>query len=199
MLAPIRAAMLKDAQLAHLLLRQLRAGGRRRPRELARRSGQPRQRHLADVRSSPALRQQLRRPAQSHRHSVGGLQLPGLQGPRRRHRGLRRGDLQVGRRQRQADHDADRAGRSAAHDAAPTPSRSSSASTSRSARCRRRSSILVGDVTKVPNPRSGKEMLAMTDMAVPVSMKDYGVFAATRSLPMPQGLGDSETSAESRV
>lgn len=47
--------------------------------------------------------------------------------------------------------------------------------------------IFVGDVRKVPNPRSGKEMLAMTDMAVPVSMKDYGVFAATRSLVMPKG------------
>ncbi len=47
--------------------------------------------------------------------------------------------------------------------------------------------ILVGDVTKVPNPRSGREMLAMSPMAAPVSMKDYGVFAATRSLPMPKG------------
>ena len=42
-------------------------------------------------------------------------------------------------------------------------------------------------MTKVPNPRSGREMLAMSPMAVPVSMKDYGVFAATRSLAMPQG------------
>ncbi len=107
----------EDAQLAHLLLRQLRAGRRRRPRELARRSGQSRQHHLAHVRSPAALRQQLRRPAQSHRDPVGGLQLPGFQGPRRRDRGLRRGDLQVGRRQRQADHDADRAGRSRAHGA----------------------------------------------------------------------------------
>jgi len=47
--------------------------------------------------------------------------------------------------------------------------------------------IFVGDVSKVPNPRSGKEMLAMTDMAVPVSMKDYGVFAATRSVALPRG------------
>jgi hypothetical protein len=47
--------------------------------------------------------------------------------------------------------------------------------------------IFVGDVTKVPNPRSGREMLAMTDMAVPVSMKDYGVFAATRSATLPKG------------
>lgn len=47
--------------------------------------------------------------------------------------------------------------------------------------------ILVGDVTKVPNAKSGREMLAMSPMAVPVMMKDYGVFAATRSLPMPKG------------
>ena len=47
--------------------------------------------------------------------------------------------------------------------------------------------IFVGDVKKVPNPRSGREMLAMTDMAVPVSMKDYGVFAATRSAALPKG------------
>ena len=47
--------------------------------------------------------------------------------------------------------------------------------------------IVVGDVTKVPNPRSGREMLAMTDMATTVLIKDYGVFAATRSLPLPRG------------
>ena len=47
--------------------------------------------------------------------------------------------------------------------------------------------IVVGDVTKVPNPRSGREMLAMSTMSVPVPMKDYGVFAATRSVPMPKG------------
>ncbi len=47
--------------------------------------------------------------------------------------------------------------------------------------------VFVGDVRKMPNPRSGKEMLAMTDMAVPVAMKDYGVFAATRSAAMPKG------------
>jgi hypothetical protein len=47
--------------------------------------------------------------------------------------------------------------------------------------------ILVGDVSKVLNPRSGREMLQMTDMAVPVQMRDYGVFAATRTLPMPRG------------
>jgi len=47
--------------------------------------------------------------------------------------------------------------------------------------------IFVGDVRKVLNPKSGREMLAMTDMAVPVSMKDYGVFAATRSTALPKG------------
>jgi hypothetical protein len=47
--------------------------------------------------------------------------------------------------------------------------------------------ILVGDVKNVLNPRSGKEMRVMTDMAVPVAMKDYGIFAATRSLAMPKG------------
>jgi len=47
--------------------------------------------------------------------------------------------------------------------------------------------IFVGEVTKVLNPRSGKEMLAMTEMAVPVAMKDYGVFAATRSVTLPKG------------
>jgi len=47
--------------------------------------------------------------------------------------------------------------------------------------------IFVGDVRKVVNPKSGREMLAMTDMAVPVSMKDYGVFAATRSTALPKG------------
>ena len=52
--------------------------------------------------------------------------------------------------------------------------------------------ILVGDVTKVPNPRSGREMLAMAPLAVPVLMKDYGVFAATRIAADAEGLADSE-------
>lgn len=47
--------------------------------------------------------------------------------------------------------------------------------------------ILVGDVKKQPNPRSGKDMSQMTEMAVPVKMKDYGIFAVTRSQPMPDG------------
>ena len=47
--------------------------------------------------------------------------------------------------------------------------------------------ILVGDVKKQLNPRSGKEMNVMTDMAVPVKMKDYGIFAATKTEVMPRG------------
>ncbi len=47
--------------------------------------------------------------------------------------------------------------------------------------------IMVGDVTKVPNPRSGRDMLVMAPLAMPVLMKDYGVFAATRTLAMPRG------------
>jgi hypothetical protein len=47
--------------------------------------------------------------------------------------------------------------------------------------------IVVGDVTKVPNPRSGRDMLAMAPVAVPVKMKDYGTFAATRSVALPKG------------
>ena len=47
--------------------------------------------------------------------------------------------------------------------------------------------ILVSDVTKVPNPRSGREMLAMAPSAVPVPMKEYVTFTATRSQPLPKG------------
>jgi hypothetical protein len=47
--------------------------------------------------------------------------------------------------------------------------------------------IIVGDVTKVPNPRSGRDMLVMADQAAPVRMQDYGVFAATRAVAMPRG------------
>lgn len=47
--------------------------------------------------------------------------------------------------------------------------------------------ILVGDVEKVPNPQSGREMLVMTTAAVPVRMKDYGLFEATRTVVMPSG------------
>ncbi len=47
--------------------------------------------------------------------------------------------------------------------------------------------IEVGDVTKLLNPKSGREMLVMAPLALPVAMKDYGVFAVTRSQPMPKG------------
>ena len=47
--------------------------------------------------------------------------------------------------------------------------------------------ILVGDVEKIPNPTSGREMLAMSRTSVPVRMKDYGLFEATRSVVMPSG------------
>lgn len=50
-----------------------------------------------------------------------------------------------------------------------------------------RVAIMVGDVTKLPNPRSGRDMLVMAPLAVPVLMKEYGTFAATRTLPMPKG------------
>jgi hypothetical protein len=47
--------------------------------------------------------------------------------------------------------------------------------------------ILVGDVARARNPRSGRDMLQMTDKAVPVRMKEYGTFAATRTLSVPAG------------
>jgi hypothetical protein len=47
--------------------------------------------------------------------------------------------------------------------------------------------IFVGDVTKVPNARTGRDTLVMAPVAAPVMMKDYGVFAATRSVMMPKG------------
>jgi hypothetical protein len=47
--------------------------------------------------------------------------------------------------------------------------------------------ILVGDVRPKLNPRSGKEMLQMTEAAIPVPMRDYGTFAATRTRPLPAG------------
>jgi hypothetical protein len=48
-------------------------------------------------------------------------------------------------------------------------------------------SILVGEVKKTLNPRSGQEMLVMTDTAIPVRMKEYGIFEATRTVAMPRG------------
>jgi len=47
--------------------------------------------------------------------------------------------------------------------------------------------IMVGDVTKQLNPRSGREMLVMAPLAMPVPMKEYGTFVATRSVAMPKG------------
>jgi hypothetical protein len=47
--------------------------------------------------------------------------------------------------------------------------------------------ILIGDVEKQLNPRSGREMLVMSEKATPVRMKDYGIFEETRVVPMPQG------------
>jgi hypothetical protein len=47
--------------------------------------------------------------------------------------------------------------------------------------------ILVGDVTKQLNERSGREMLVMSDTVTPVRMKDYGIFQPTRMVAMPAG------------
>lgn len=49
------------------------------------------------------------------------------------------------------------------------------------------SSILVGDVTRVKNPKSGREMVAMVESkATPVMMQEYGIFASSRSVPLPR-------------
>jgi hypothetical protein len=48
-------------------------------------------------------------------------------------------------------------------------------------------SILVGEVEKVKNPKSGKMMTAMIENKItPMPMPDYGLFAATKSLPVPR-------------
>ncbi|HEY9435454.1 MAG TPA: M14 family metallopeptidase [Blastocatellia bacterium] len=48
-------------------------------------------------------------------------------------------------------------------------------------------SILVGEVEKVKNPRSGKMMTAMIENKLtPTPMPDYGLFAATKSLALPR-------------
>jgi hypothetical protein len=57
--------------------------------------------------------------------------------------------------------------------------------------------ILVGDVGKELNPRSGKEMLQMADGVTPVTMRDYGVFASVRTQPMPRGWVIPKAHAES--
>jgi hypothetical protein len=47
--------------------------------------------------------------------------------------------------------------------------------------------ILIGEVVKVKNPRSGKDMTAaVEDKFKPVRMDDYGIFAATRSVNAPR-------------
>ncbi len=47
--------------------------------------------------------------------------------------------------------------------------------------------ILVGEVKKLKNPRSGKEMVAMVEeRATPTAMLDYGLFLASRSVAMPR-------------
>lgn len=47
--------------------------------------------------------------------------------------------------------------------------------------------ILVGEVEKIKNPKSGKMMTAMIENKfTPTAMPDYGLFAATKSLPVPR-------------
>ena len=56
--------------------------------------------------------------------------------------------------------------------------------------------ILVGEVTRVKNPRSGREMTAMVENKVtPARMLDYGMFEATRSVPMVRERYSSEISS----
>src|SRR5262249_5758511 len=44
--------------------------------------------------------------------------------------------------------------------------------------------ILAGDVTRIKNPRSGRDMTAMIEDKVhPAKMLDYGTFAAKRTVP----------------
>jgi len=47
--------------------------------------------------------------------------------------------------------------------------------------------ILIGEVVKVKNPRSGKDMTAaVEDKFKPMRMDDYGIFAATKSVNAPR-------------
>ncbi len=47
--------------------------------------------------------------------------------------------------------------------------------------------ILIGEVKKVRNPRSGKDMTAMIeDKFTPASMVDFGLFTASKSAPVPR-------------
>jgi hypothetical protein len=44
--------------------------------------------------------------------------------------------------------------------------------------------ILLGEVTRIPNPRSGRNMTAMVeDKVTPVRMPDFGLYTATRTVP----------------
>jgi hypothetical protein len=56
--------------------------------------------------------------------------------------------------------------------------------------------IMVGEVTKQPNEKSGREMLVMAPMATPVPMKEYVTFTATRTQPMPKGWLIAKKSAD---
>lgn len=48
-------------------------------------------------------------------------------------------------------------------------------------------SILVGGVKRVKNPKSDREMVVMVDeKTTPTTMLDYGLFAPTRSIPVPR-------------
>jgi hypothetical protein len=48
--------------------------------------------------------------------------------------------------------------------------------------------ILVGEVKRIKNPRSSKEMVAMVeDKVTPTRMTDYGLFNVTRKVPLPKG------------
>jgi predicted deacylase len=47
--------------------------------------------------------------------------------------------------------------------------------------------ILVGDVSERPHPVTGTPMRQMSELAAPVSMRQYGTFKATRTRPLPAG------------
>jgi len=57
--------------------------------------------------------------------------------------------------------------------------------------------ILVGDVTKSPNEKSGRDMNVMAPLALPVPMREYITFNATRLLPLPKGWVIPKQSADS--
>ena len=116
----------------------------------------------------------------------------GLQGSRGRHRGLRRGGAAC----LCEAHQADPSLTSKADQAVAPPRRAVAKPVEQGVEFEVRAlpdtvAILAGDVRKELNPRSGQEMLQMTDMAVPVQMRDYGVFAATEDAPAASRLGHS--------